>query len=228
MGRHEEAYESARRLFDPDDTASHPVMCAWVIGELAEAGWHAGRVDEAREHLGKLEVAAGSDPASWIGIGLRHARAILAPGDNETLCQEAISADLDRWPFPRARVLLAYGEWLRRQRRIAESSAPLRSARDIFDALGCVAWSDRARSELRASGETSRRRDPEARDRLTAQELQIAQLAADGLTNREIGQRLFLSHRTIATHLYRVFPKLGITARSELPLALATDPPPPS
>jgi DNA-binding NarL/FixJ family response regulator len=81
---------------------------------------------------------------------------------------------------------------------------------------------------LRASGETSRRRDPEARDRLTAQELQIAQLAAEGLTNREIGQRLYLSHRTIATHLYRVFPKLGITARSELPLALAADPPPPS
>jgi DNA-binding NarL/FixJ family response regulator len=81
---------------------------------------------------------------------------------------------------------------------------------------------------LRASGETSRRRNPEARDRLTAQELQIAQLAADGLTNGEIGQRLFLSHRTIARHLYGVFPKLGITARSELPLALATDPPPPS
>jgi DNA-binding CsgD family transcriptional regulator len=228
MGRHEEAYDSARRLFDPDDAAYHPVMCAWVIGELAEAASHAGRVDEAREHLGKLEAAAGSDPPSWIGIGLRHARAILAAEGNETLFQEALSADLDRWPFPRGRVLLAYGEWLRRQRRIAESRAPLRSARDIFDALGCVAWSDRARSELRASGETSRRRDPEARDRLTAQELQIAQLAADGLTNREIGQRLFLSHRTIATHLYRVFPKPGITARNELPLALATDPPPPS
>jgi DNA-binding CsgD family transcriptional regulator len=228
IGRHEDAYESARRLFDPDDPAYHPVMSAWVIGELAEAAWHTGRVDEAREHLAKLEAATGSDPASWIGIGLRHARAILAPDDNETLFQEAISADLDRWPFPRARVLLAYGEWLRRQRRIAESRAPLRSARDIFDALGCVAWGDRARSELRASGETSRRRDPEARDRLTPQELQIAQLAADGLTNREIGQRLYLSHRTIATHLYRVFPKLGITARSELTLALAADPPPPS
>ena len=76
---------------------------------------------------------------------------------------------------------------------------------------------------MRASGESSRRRDPEARDQLTAQELQIAQLAADGLTNREIGQRLYLSHRTIATHLYRVFPKLGITARTELARALATE-----
>ena len=105
------------------------------------------------------------------------------------------------------RLLLAHGQWLRRQRRIADSRAPLRTARDTFDALGCAAWGDRARRELRASGESSRRRDPEARDQLTAQELQIAQLAAEGLTNREIGQRLYLSHRTIATHLYRVFPE---------------------
>ena len=83
---------------------------------------------------------------------------------------------------------------------------------------------DRSRdSRLRASGESSRRRDPEARDQLTAQELQIAQLAAHGLTNREIGQRLYLSHRTIATHLYRACPKLGITARTELAAALATE-----
>ena len=82
--------------------------------------------------------------------------------------------------------------------------------------LGCVAWSDRARRELRASGESSRRRDPAARDQLTAQELQIAQLAAQGLSNREIGERLYLSPRTISTHLYRVFPKLGITARNQL------------
>jgi DNA-binding NarL/FixJ family response regulator len=104
---------------------------------------------------------------------------------------------------------------------VAESRAVLRTARDTFDALGTAPWSDQARSELRASGERSRRRVPEARDQLTAQELQIAQLAAQGLSNREIGQRLFLSHRTISTHLYRVFPKLGITSRTELSGALA-------
>lgn len=82
-------------------------------------------------------------------------------------------------------------------------------------------WADRARRELRASGESSRRRDPAARDQLTAQELQIAQLAAEGLSNREIGARLYLSPRTISTHLYHVFPKLGITARSQLVLALS-------
>ena len=97
----------------------------------------------------------------------------------------------------------------------------LRAARDTFDALGSIPWDEQARRELRASGERSRRRSREARDQLTAQELQIAELAAAGLTNREIGQRLFLSHRTISTHLYRVFPKLGITSRVELSAALA-------
>jgi DNA-binding NarL/FixJ family response regulator len=85
-----------------------------------------------------------------------------------------------------------------------------------------MSWSERARRELRASGESSRRSDPAARYQLTAQELQIAQLAAQGLANREIGQRLYLSHRTISTHLYRMFPKLGITSRAELSAALAS------
>ena len=91
----------------------------------------------------------------------------------------------------------------------------------MFDAIGASNWGDQARRELRASGERSRRRVPEARDELTAQELQIAQLARTGLSNREIGQRLFLSHRTISTHLYRVFPKLGITSRGQLRAALS-------
>ena len=110
----------------------------------------------------------------------------------------------------------ANGERLRRTRRSSESRVPLRSARDTFDALGAKAWSERARQELRASGETSRQRHPEARDELTPQEHQIAQMAARGLTNREIGQLLYLSHRTISSHLYRIFPKLGITSRAEL------------
>jgi DNA-binding NarL/FixJ family response regulator len=90
----------------------------------------------------------------------------------------------------------------------------------MFDAIGASSWGEQARRELRASGERSRRHVPEARDDLTAQELQIAQLAAEGLSNREIAQRLFLSHRTISTHLYRVFPKFGITSRAELSAAL--------
>ncbi|HEY2594796.1 MAG TPA: helix-turn-helix transcriptional regulator, partial [Chloroflexota bacterium] len=136
----------------------------------------------------------------------------------------ALASDLTRWPFQRARIQLAYGQWLRRTRRVAESRSLLRAGRDTFDALGCAAWSEYARRELRASGERSRRRVPEAREQLTPQELQIAQLAAEGLSNREIGQRLYLSHRTISTHLYRVFPKLGITSRAELSGALGPSP----
>jgi len=224
IGQHDDAYAAARRLFDAGDPAYHPVISSWIIGELAEAALHVDQVDDARALLTALEAAAGPVPASGVALGVRHARALLADDeDAEQHFAEGLRADLDRWPFQRARLLLAYGEWLRRQRRIADSRAPLRTARDIFDALACASWSDRARRELRASGESSRRRDPGARDLLTAQELQIAQLAAEGLTNREIGQRLYLSHRTIATHLYRVFPKLGITARTELAAALAAD-----
>jgi DNA-binding CsgD family transcriptional regulator len=148
---------------------------------------------------------------------------VLADEEHEAAArfEEALGADLDRWPLWRGRLLLARGRWLRRHRRVAESRGVLRAARDTFDALGSAPWGEQARRELRASGERSRRRVPDARDQLTAQELQIAQLAGEGLSNREIGERLFLSHRTVSTHLYRVFPKLGITSRAELDAALA-------
>jgi ATP/maltotriose-dependent transcriptional regulator MalT len=219
--RHDDAYEAAERLFDPTDPAHHPAIASWIIGDLAEAALHAGRVEEARARVAEIDAAAGDNPTVWIALGLRHARALLADDEHAAgLFEEALGADLGRWPFQRARALLAHGQWLRRQRRITESRAPLRDARDAFDALGCAAFSQQARRELRASGESSRRRNAAARDQLTAQELQIAHLAAEGLSNREIGQQLYLSHRTIGTHLYRIFPKLGITARGELGPAL--------
>lgn len=125
----------------------------------------------------------------------------------------ALGEDSRSYPFLRARTLFSFGRWLRRQRRSADSRTPLRDAINLFDALGATRWSEHARQELRATGEKIGPRTPDARDRLTAQELQIAQLAAAGLSNREIGEWLFLSHRTIGSHLYRIFPKLGITAR---------------
>jgi DNA-binding CsgD family transcriptional regulator len=221
-GRHADAYAYAERLFDPADSAYHPVVSSWLIADLAEAARHIDRIDAARERVAQIEAMAGERPGPWIAMVLRHARALLAdPPEVGARFDEALASDLRRWPFQHARIQLAYGQWLRRQRRVAESRAVLRAARDTFDALGCEPWSQQARRELRASGERSRRRVPEARDQLTAQELQIAQLAAEGLSNREIGQRLFLSHRTISTHLYRVFPKLGIVSRAELGAALA-------
>ena len=136
-GNHIDAYELADRLFDPTDPAHHAVMACWHIGDLAEAALHIDRVDQARERLAQVEAAVGDRPAVWIALSLRHARAVLADGDEEATARfaEALSADLRRWPFPRARILLAHGQWLRRRRRIAESRAPLRTARDTFDAL---------------------------------------------------------------------------------------------
>ena len=221
-GRYADGYRYAERLFDPGDSAYHPVISSWLIADLAEAAWHIDRLDEARARVAQVETSAGVRPGTWIALALRHARALLAePAEAGERFEEALASDLTRWPFQRARIQLAYGQWLRRQRRVADSRAALRAARDTFDALGSTLWGEQARRELRASGERSRRRVPEARDQLTAQELQIAQLAAEGLSNREIGQRLFLSHRTISTHLYRVFPKLEITSRGELSAALA-------
>jgi DNA-binding CsgD family transcriptional regulator len=221
-GRHADAYELAERVSSPSSPAHHPVIACWLIGDLAEAAVHVGRVEEARERVGQVEAASGDVAGTCIAHGLRHARALLADDDEAAeRFDEALGADLASWPLQRARLLLAYGQWLRRRRRIAESRVPLRDARDALDAIGCAGWADQARRELRASGESSRRRDPAARDQLTAQELQIARLAAQGLSNREIGQRLYLSHRTIGTHLYRVFPKLGITSRGELRAALS-------
>ncbi|MGH2604441.1 MAG: response regulator transcription factor, partial [Dehalococcoidia bacterium] len=146
----------------------------------------------------------------------------------EALFRAALDSDMTSWPLDRARLQLAYGTWLRRRRHIAESRPHLRAARDTFDALGVLPWGERARQELRASGESSRRRTPDVLDLLTPQEIQIAEMAASGLSNREIGRRLYLSHRTVSTHLYRIFPKLGITSRAELRAALKAGIPAPA
>jgi DNA-binding CsgD family transcriptional regulator len=224
-GRHAEAYTYAERLFDPADPAYHPVVSSWLIADLAEAAAHIDRLDAARMRVAQVEALAGDKPGVWIALVLGHARALVAePQDAGERFEQALASALTRWPFQRGRIQLAHGQWLRRQRQVADSRVTLRAARDAFDALGCAPWGEIARRELRASGERSHRRVIEARDQLTAQELQIAQLAATGLSNREIGQRLYLSHRTISTHLYRVFPKLGISSRGELGAALARGP----
>jgi len=123
-----------------------------------------------------------------------------------------------------ARTHLLYGEWLRRQRRRSDARAQLRTAHGMLDAIGMEAFAARARRELRATGETARKRSVATIDQLTAQEAQIAQLAADGLSNPEIGARLFLSRRTVQYHLGKVFTKLDITSRSDLRRILVAHP----
>jgi len=161
-------------------------------------------------------------PVPWVETMLHYGKALLAePADAERLFLQGLGPAAKNWPFLRGRLLLAYGGWLRRQRRPANARAPLREARDIFDALGASPWSDRAREELRASGESSRRRTERVWETLTPQELHVAQLAAEGLSNKEIGIRLYLSHRTVGYHLHQIFAKTGITSRSSLGSILA-------
>jgi DNA-binding NarL/FixJ family response regulator len=119
-------------------------------------------------------------------------------------------------PFDQARTELLYGEWLRRQNRRVDARPHLRSALQAFDQLAVPPWAARARAELRASGETARKRDPSTRDQLTPQELQIARLVSTGKTNPEVAAQLFLSPRTIDYHLRKVFAKLEISSRAEL------------
>ncbi|MER6893336.1 LuxR C-terminal-related transcriptional regulator, partial [Amycolatopsis sp. NPDC000740] len=216
-GRYEDAFADLRRLLDPADPAYQLALRAYCVAELTEAAVRAGQTEAMREILAELEPLAASTSAPALHIGLRYARAVLAPKETaEDLFTAALQADLSGWPAERGRVHLAFGEWLRRQRRVVESRAHLRTARETFDALGLTAWAERARRELRSAGESSPNRSPDARDKLTPHELSIAQLAAEGLTNREIGQRLYLSHRTVGTHLHRIFPKLGVSSRAEL------------
>jgi DNA-binding CsgD family transcriptional regulator len=223
-GRPAVALEHLARVFDRNDPAYHEAARFMSITYLADAAWQNGQRHAAVPVLAELEALAQRTPSPTLHAGLVYARAVLAPDEAaEQLYGAALGSDLRYHPFDHARLQLAYGAWLRRQRRVTESRAPLRAAQQVFDALGCVPWGERARQELRASGEKSRPRVPGTSDQLTPQELQIAQMAAAGLTNREIGAKLYLSHRTVGSHLYRIFPKLDITSRAELAARLDAD-----
>jgi DNA-binding CsgD family transcriptional regulator len=129
---------------------------------------------------------------------------------------EALSLGGTLPQFQLARTELLYGEWLRRARRRIDARVHLRAAAERFRGLGATLWAQRAETELRASGETARKREQSTADQLTPQEVQITGLVAEGLTNREIGAQLFISSRTVEYHLRKVFTKLGIASRSEL------------
>jgi DNA-binding CsgD family transcriptional regulator len=212
-----DAVAHLRRIHDPADPAYHYAVRCYTVGDLAEAAVRSGHRSDVDVFMPKMETAARQTPSPSLHAGLRYARALLAAGSQaDGRFQAALRSGPSAGPFLRARVQLAYGKWLHQHRHDAAARTPLRAAVEAFDALGVIPWSDRARQQLRATGEKSSPRIPGVRDRLTPQELQIAQLAADGLTNREIGQKLYLSHRTVGSHLYRIFPKLDIASRAQL------------
>ncbi|MBZ5737473.1 ATP-binding protein [Nocardioides mangrovi] len=226
--RPEQAYGELHRTFDPADPSYQRVQQLWTIGYLADAGVRTGRREPVRDLVAACAELAGPVPALGSAISLEYAAAVLADDASaEALFAAALDGAARPYPWHRARLQLALGEWLRRQRRVVESREPLRAARGAFAALGAASWADRADQELRATGEVGWGPSASPREALSAQEATIAELAAQGLSNREIGQRLFLSHRTVGSHLYRIFPKLGITSRSQLAAAISPRSPQP-
>ena len=222
LGRHDAARDAAWRAFERDQLGYGP----FVIPELAEAASRTGDVTLVRAALQWLSERTRVTPAEWaLGMEAR-VRALLSDGEAaDRLYRESI----DRLGRTRVRAELArahllYGEWLRRERRRADAREQLRTAHGMLDAMGMEAFAERARRELLATGGTARKRTVETGGELTAQEAQVARLARDGLSNPEIGARLFISARTVQYHLRKVFTKLAISSRSQLHRVLPADP----
>jgi DNA-binding CsgD family transcriptional regulator len=220
LARYDEAASAARQAAEK---TFDPWLSIWALPELVEAAARAGDARLARDALARLAATtqpSGTDFA--IGIEAR-CRALLSDGTAaDGLYREAVDRlDRTRLRPELARAHLLYGEWLRRAGRRVDAREQLRTAYDMLVAIGMEAFAERARRELIATGERVRKRSVETRGLLTPQEEQIARLARDGLTNPEIGARLFLSARTVEWHLRKIFTKLGIGSRRELHAALA-------
>ena len=216
LARYEEAVSPARQA---TSDSVNPPTSMWALPELVEAAARAGQPELARDALERLAESTQPCGTDWaLGIEAR-CRALLSDGP---IADELYREAIERFSRTRlrpelARAHLLYGEWLRRENRRVDAREQLRTAHEMLVAIGMEAFAERARKELEASGEKVRRRAVETRDDLTAQERQIAGLARDGLSNPQIGARLFLSPRTVEWHLRNVFGKLGIRSRRELP-----------
>jgi ATP/maltotriose-dependent transcriptional regulator MalT len=219
LARYTEAASAARRA---TTGALNHWIPTWVLPELVEAAARVGDTELARDALERL--ATTTQPCGTeFALGMEaRCRALLSDGAAAgELYREAIERLRRTRLRPEvARAHLLYGEWLRRENRRADAREQLRTAHEILAAIGMEAFAERARRELQATGEKVRKRTVDTRDDLTAQERQIARLARDGLSNPEIGARLFLSPRTVEWHLRNVFTKLGIRSRRELANAL--------
>ncbi len=215
LARYEEALREAElALASPVEYS----IASWALPELVEAAVHCGRPEAAQDALARLSLITSAGGADW-GLGVEAlARAQLSEGEAaERGFQEAIERlGRGRTAAFEARARLLYGEWLRRERRRVDSREQLRAALEKLTAMGAAGFADRAARELQASGATARKRDVEQRDALTPQEVQIARLAQEGLSNPEIGARLFISPRTVEWHLHKVFTKLDIRSRKDL------------
>ncbi|WP_053800811.1 helix-turn-helix transcriptional regulator [Streptomyces rimosus] len=217
-GAYESAYGQLRMAFTADGAPLHYHASYPSLADLAAAAVRTGHHKEAAQIVERAARALAGNASPRLRALISRARGLLAdPEDAEPHFRAALADPvLENWPFERAQTLLDFAEWLRRRRRIAEARAPLTEALETFRRLGARPWIARARAESRAAGLDVTDTPPDALAELTPQQQQIIRLAARGLTNREIAEKLFLSPRTVGSHLYRSFPKLGITARSQL------------
>ncbi|MCU1428780.1 MAG: ATP-dependent transcriptional regulator, MalT-like, LuxR family [Actinomycetia bacterium] len=225
LGRFQDALEAAQRADENPDERRWWVS-TWAMVELIEAATRSGVPEQAAGALTRLSEstrASGSDWALGIEAG---ARALLSDGQtSERLYREALDRlGGTRVRFALARAYLLYGEWLRRERRRTDAREQLHTAQDMFITMGAEGFAGRAERELVATGEAGRKRAVVTTSQLTAQEECVARLARDGLSNPEIGARLFISPRTVGYHLRKVFMKLGITSRMQLERVLGSDP----
>ena len=214
LGRYDEALAAARGACEYEDLGFH----GWCLLELIEAATRSGELDEAVSAVGRLEKRALASGTDW-GLGvLAAARALVAADD---VADSFYTEGIERLARTRvvvhlARAHLCYGEWLRRANRRVDARRHLGIAHEMFTRMGAQAFAERARRELIATGEKVRKQRVGSGDDLTSQEAQIARLAADGLTNQEIGAQLFISTHTVEWHLRKVFVKLGVTSRRQL------------
>jgi DNA-binding CsgD family transcriptional regulator len=218
-GRWAEALGRFDAMAEQGSGDTDPVMAALMLPDKVEAAVRAGRPDVAREALARYEAWATHSGARFAAPRVAGCRALLAEGDEATAHFEAMLALADdARPIDLARMRMHYGEHLRRERRRTAAREQFRAALGTFEANHCEPLAERARGELRATGESARRRDPSTIDQLTPQELQIARFVAQGLSNKEVAAQLFLSPRTVDAHLRKVFTKLGLTKRTQLAL----------
>ena len=220
LGRYDEALAAAERAAEDPRGLGTPM---WLLSDLVEAAARSGKPERAVGALERLTEIAEANDTDWALGFLARSRALLVDDAEaaERLYREAVERlARTRIRVAHGRTLLVYGEWLRRENRRVDAREQLRAAHAMLADIGMEVFAERARRELVATGETVRKRTVETLDDLTPQELQIAQRAADGQTNPEIGAQLFLSPRTVEWHLRKVFGKLGISSRKQLGAAL--------
>jgi len=223
LGRYQEALPAAQQA--SESAKDLAAAGNWGLIELIEAAARSGHADLAAAALESLSETVAASATDWaLGVEAR-SRALLSTGEAaETLYRESIDhLGRTRVRVELARAHLLYGEWLRLEHRDTDARRQLRTAHDMLDTMGLEAFAARARRELLATGATARKRTTETRGDLTSQEAQIARLARDGLSNPEIGTRLFISRRTVEYHLGKVFTKLDISSRNQLDRALRSD-----